>query len=215
MVQGWIRNTPVGFKFCAKLPQQITHKKKLQNIESDLEQFLDLIKPLSDASKLGAILIQLPPSFTLQSSKTLESFFQLLPPDFSFAVEFREKSWEQKETAKLLERYHISNVITDSPLELNSGLTIDWAFVRYHGRGKKIWYDYKYSQEEMGKFAKKLEEIQKETAIVYGYFNNHYGGDAVENALQLIQLTGSLSSKQLELLNRFKSKTADLGSFMV
>ena len=214
MVLGWIRNTPPGFKFSPKLPQLITHKKKLERIDDDLTQFLDLIKPISDSNKLGTILIQLPPSFTNQSSKTLEDFFQLLPPDFRFAVEFREKSWGQKETGKLLERYRISSVITDSPLELDSALTTDWAFIRYHGRGKKIWYDYKYSEQEISNLAKKLGEIQKDASVVYGYFNNHYGGDAVENALQIIQQTGSLSSKQLEVLNRFKLKTLGIDSFL-
>ena len=214
MIQGWIRNTPPGFKFSLKLPQLMTHKKRLENIEDDTAQFLDLIKPMSDSGKLGAVLVQLPPSFTKKSAKTLENFFQLLSPSFSYAVEFRDKSWEEKDTFKLLERYRISSVITDSPLELTAELTTDWAFVRYHGRGQKIWYDYKYSEQEISMLAKKLQGIQEKTSVVYGYFNNHYGGNAVENTLQLIQMTGNLSSNQLELLNRFKMKTKDLDSFV-
>jgi len=214
-VSGWIRNTPVGFRFCAKLPQIITHKKRLENSESDLTQFLQLIKPLSDAGKLAAVLIQLAPSFTDKSVKSLEEFFQILPDNMSFAVEFRNKTWEKKETHNLLEKYKISSVITDSPFELDFDTTTEWAFIRYHGRGKKIWYDYKYSIPEISEFAKKLEKIQDKTKIVYGYFNNHYGGNAVENALQLIQVSSSsLSSHQLELLNRFRLKNAELDSFM-
>jgi uncharacterized protein YecE (DUF72 family) len=213
VVQGWIRNTPAGFKFSLKLPQLITHKKRLENIEDDTAQFLDLIKPLSNAGKLGAVLVQLPPSFTKKSTKTLENFFQLLPSSFSYAVEFRDRSWEEKDTFTLLEHYKISSVITDSPLELATELTTDWTFVRYHGRGQKIWYDYKYSEQEISMLAKKLQEMQEKTSLVYGYFNNHYGGNAVENVLQLIQLTGNLASNQLELLNRFKMKK-DLDSFV-
>ena len=103
---------------------------------------------------------------------------------------------------------------TDSPLELNFDTTTDWTYIRYHGRGKKIWYDYKYSIPEISEFAKKLEKIQDKTKLVYGYFNNHYGGNAVENALQLIQVSSSLSSRQLELLNRFRLKNAKLDPFM-
>lgn len=33
MVQGWIKNTPPGFKFSAKLPQIITHKKRLEKAD--------------------------------------------------------------------------------------------------------------------------------------------------------------------------------------
>lgn len=207
MVQGWIRNTPPGFKFSLKLPQLITHKKRLENVNGDLVQFLDLVKPMSNAQKLGAVLIQLPPSFTKNSAKTLENFFLILPSDFQYAVEFRHKSWEGKETTKLLESYRISSVITDSPLEFVSEITTGWAFVRYHGKGEKIWYDYRYSEQDIASLAKKLEAIKKRVTIVYAYFNNHYRGNAIENALQLLQTTGSLSSKQLDLLNRFKIKT--------
>lgn len=213
MVQGWIKNTPPGFKFSAKLPQIITHKKRLEKVDDELKQFLDLIKPISEADKLGAILIQLPPSFTSQSQNALEDFFKLLPSQYFFAVEFRHKSWQENNTKKLLESYHVSNVITDSPLELASDITTDWAYIRYHGRGQRIWYDYRYSQDEIDKIAKKLDEIQDKTRIVYEYFNNHYGGAAVENALQLIQKTSSLSSNQLHVLNQFKQKTTDLDSF--
>jgi len=213
LVTGWIRNTPMGFQFSAKLPQIITHKKKLQDVESDLNKFLDLVRPISEAKKLGAVLIQLPPSFGIDSVKALEDFFQLLPADIRFAAEFRNKSMETKDVGKLLEKYRVCNVITDSPLELVSQNTTDWVYVRFHGRGEKIWFDYKYSEKEIGKLAEKLGAIQEKSDLVYAYFNNHYGGDAVENALQLIQLTASLSSKQLEALNRFKVKSKDLDSF--
>lgn len=213
MVEGWVKNSPIGFKFSPKLPRIITHEKKLEDVESYLSQFLDLIKPLSDADKLGAVLIQLPPSFKSQLVKLLENFLQSLPSDIAFAVEFRDKSWEGKQVNHLLERYKVASVITDSPLEVETELTSDWVFIRYHGRGRKIWYDYRYSEEEIGVLAKKLEEIQNNSRIVYGYFNNHYGGNAVENALQMIQRTGSISLKQQELLNRFKSRCTGLDMF--
>lgn len=213
LVMGWIRNTPLGFRFSAKLPQIITHKKKLKDVESDLNKFLDLIRPISEAKKLGAILIQLPPSFGINSVKVLEDFFQLLPTDLQFAAEFRNKSWETKNITKLLEKYHVSNVITDSPLELLSENATDWAYVRFHGRGQKIWFDYRYSEEEISKLAQRLDTIQEKSDHIYVYFNNHYGGDAVENTLELIQLTGKLSSRQLEALNRFKVKLKDLDLF--
>jgi uncharacterized protein YecE (DUF72 family) len=168
---------------------------------------------VSDSDKLAAILIQLPQSFKIDSKQSLENFFKLLPDDFAFAVEFRDRSWQQKEAYDLLEQYNVSCVITDSPLELEMQLTTDWAYVRYHGRGDKVWFDYRYSQDEIENLAKKLEKIKNETSIVYGYFNNHYGGEAVENALQMIRVMENLSSKQLELLNRFNSKTTGLPFF--
>ncbi|RLE85720.1 MAG: hypothetical protein DRJ39_01175, partial [Thermoprotei archaeon] len=30
--------------------------------------------------------------------------------------------------------------------------TIDFAYIRWHGRGKRIWYNYKYRVEELRKW---------------------------------------------------------------
>ena len=65
----------------------------------DFEEFLDKISPLKTANKLGTILIQLPPSFTVNDFKNIEGFLDRLPPSSSFssgydyAVEFRHPSW--------------------------------------------------------------------------------------------------------------------------
>ncbi len=66
LVQGWARNTPENFVFSVKLPQVLTHEKKLdldRGVEADLIRFLGLLKPLIASGKLGPILVQLPPSY--------------------------------------------------------------------------------------------------------------------------------------------------------
>jgi uncharacterized protein YecE (DUF72 family) len=40
----------------------------------EIEAFLEKISPLKSTNKLGAILIQLPPSFTVSEFKNVESF---------------------------------------------------------------------------------------------------------------------------------------------
>lgn len=213
LVLGWIKNTPPGFKFAAKIPQIITHEKKLENVGEDLEKFLDLMRPMLDSARLGPLLIQLPPSFKRESEKKLEDFLKILPSDFKFAVEFRDKSWEGNVSKKLLSGYNIASVITDSPLELDTESTSNWSYVRYHGRGKRIWFDYKYSKEEILKMASGLADIKNNSSQVYAYFNNHYGANAVENALQILEATANLTSEQLSLLNQFRMKR-DLDSYM-
>ncbi|TLX96278.1 MAG: DUF72 domain-containing protein [Thaumarchaeota archaeon] len=208
LVQGWIKNTPVGFKFTAKLPKVITHEKKLENSQEDLKKFLDLMQPIQEVGKLDALLIQLPPSFRKDSEKTLESFLQILSSDFKFALEFRDKSWEADDTKDILSRHGVANVVTDSPLELKTEQTADWSFIRFHGRGKQIWFDYRYSQEEISKLASRFEQIKSQSSVVYVYFNNHYGANAVENALQLLEITTNLTSAQRSMLNQFKMKSS-------
>jgi len=66
LVWGWLRSTRPDFTFAAKIPQVITHEKKLdlkQGIEQDLQRFLEVMTPLHNTGKLVCLLLQLPPSF--------------------------------------------------------------------------------------------------------------------------------------------------------
>jgi uncharacterized protein YecE (DUF72 family) len=203
LVFGWTRNTPENFEFSVKLPQTITHKKKLdleQGVEIDLNEFLELMKPLHDADKMGPLLIQLPPSFDSSKIDMLKSFFELLPSDHKFAIEFRNESWleDSKNLYALLGRYNIANTIVDEPL-LPVDLTVtssEFSFIRWHGKGKRIWYDYEYSSDEIDPWVPRVKEITSKTKKTYGYWNNHFRGFALENGLELLQKLDLATDKQ-------------------
>jgi uncharacterized protein YecE (DUF72 family) len=55
-----------------------------------LEEFLEKISPLKTMNKLGALIIQLPPSFTVREFKNIEEFLDTLPGAYDFAVEMEE-----------------------------------------------------------------------------------------------------------------------------
>src|ERR671930_358624 len=79
---GMTRTTPEKFQFSVKVPETITHNKRLdikKNAMADFEEFLDKISPLKTANKIGTILIQLPPSFTVGDFKNIEGFLDRLP----------------------------------------------------------------------------------------------------------------------------------------
>src|SRR5205823_3230360 len=80
---------------------------------TSLEEFLDKISPLRTANKLGAILFQLPPSFTVNNFKNIEQFLDKLPTSdgVDYAVEFRHPSWGTEGPWELLKHYNISAVI--------------------------------------------------------------------------------------------------------
>jgi uncharacterized protein YecE (DUF72 family) len=207
-VMGWTRYSPESFVYAAKLPGLITHEKKLelaQGIEEDLQRFLELMEPLSLSGKLGCVLIQLPPRFNYRP-KQLEEFFKLLPTHVRFAVEFRDLSWMRNETWALLEKYKVAYTIVDEPLlppEIH--LTSQIAYFRWHGHGTRPWYDYRYQAEELQPWAPKVKEAADKVEKVYGYFNNHYHGYAVENCLQIMEMSGVLEPRQIEAKNRIET----------
>lgn len=195
LVLGWARYTPDDFVFSVKLPQLLTHEKKLdpeKGVEADLVRFLGLLKPLIAAGKLGPVLIQLPPSFSFQPDfGKLKSFLEMSPEDVKFAVEFRHPSWLREETWSLLRGKNVANVIVDEPLlPPDTVITADFAFIRWHGRGSRPWYNYRYSEKELDGWVPKVKEVSSRVKKTFGYFNNHFKGFAVENSLRMMEKLG-------------------------
>lgn len=54
-----------------------------------MNEFHEKISPLKFANKLGAVLIQLPPSLTVKEFQNTEEFLDRLPSGYDYAVEFR------------------------------------------------------------------------------------------------------------------------------
>jgi len=190
-VEKWAKKSPKDFIFSVKFPQDITHKKigKEPINEEDLWSFFQVIAPLE--KKAGPILVQFPPSFDYNLD-LLEDLLALLPSrDNRYAVEFRNLSWLTSNTSKLLEEYHVAYCIVDEPLlPPDIIITTDFAYIRWHGRNKRHWYDYLYSENELKEWVPKLEKISDEVKEVYGYFNNHPHGQAPTNCRQLLELLG-------------------------
>jgi uncharacterized protein YecE (DUF72 family) len=204
---GMVKATPEYFQFSVKVPEIITHRKRLEvgkGAITDFDIFLDKTSPLKNSDKLGAILLQLPPSFTVNDFKNIEGFLDKLPSGYHYAVEFRHPSWKTEGPWDMLKHYNIAAVMTDSPakenLEFLSEVTVtsaDHSFIRFHGRNTKghYWYDYLYSKEELRPWVEKVEEVKKQTRVLRAYFNNHYGGAAVINALQFKEMLGNRLSE--------------------
>jgi uncharacterized protein YecE (DUF72 family) len=207
MTAGWARATGPSFKFCLKMPKTITHDRKLVHAEKDTSEFMERIEPITKSGKLGCLLIQLPPSFAFGEKKNLESYFESLPQDVHFAVEFRHESWDRDETWDILRKFNVANTITDSPIPFLSKpviTTSTHAYVRWHGRGKSIWYDYRYSDDEIMEWQKKLKIIEKRVPTLYAYFNNHYGANAPSNLLLLLSMRGELTEPQAKVVKRIE-----------
>ena len=205
---GMVKATPENFQFSVKVPETITHRKRLEvkkGAITEFEIFLDKISPLKNSNKLGAILLQLPPSFTVNDFKNIEGFLDRLPTNgYDYSVEFRHPSWKTEGPWDMLKHYNIAAVMTDSPanenLEFLSEVTVttaDHSFIRFHGRNVKghYWYNYLYNKEELKPWVEKVGQIRKQTKVLRAYFNNHYGGKAVVNALQFKEMTGTALSE--------------------
>jgi uncharacterized protein YecE (DUF72 family) len=184
----WRESTPRGFCFAVKASRFITHMKKLKDPENALENFLPRAEELKE--KLGPILFQLPPKWTLNRDR-LEEFLQALPRRHQYAFEFREHSWHTDQVYELLEKYNAAFCI----YELNGFrspevITANFTYVRLHGPGGP--YQGSYSSETLTAWAAKIGRWSRTLRDIYVYFDNDQAAYAVQNALELKHLMGAV-----------------------
>src|SRR5690606_19704194 len=60
----WAASVAEGFRFSVKMPREITHRRRLREVGEPLDRFLGEAGALG--SKLGVLLVQLPPSLRFE-----------------------------------------------------------------------------------------------------------------------------------------------------
>jgi uncharacterized protein YecE (DUF72 family) len=232
----WAQRTPTDFLFNIKAFSLLTgHPTKVSAIYKDLrpetdkknvypdalepaayeqvwERFLSALGPLVDAGKLGSVLFQFPPWFTIRRSNkqyVLEVAKRCAP--LKVAIEFRHESWfagdNKDETIEFLRDHHLPYVCVDMPQGHKSSIppvleaTADLAVVRFHGHSEK-WtskdiyekFGYNYSKRELKDWAPRLERLAGSTDEVHVLMNNCYSDYAQRNAQQLLDFLGGEDS---------------------
>jgi uncharacterized protein YecE (DUF72 family) len=184
----WSRMTPANYKFSIKLNKFITHLHRLQITDEVVEKvqfILELTQVLGE--KLGAILIQLPASFTydLPRLHTFLAFFtkevRNKPYAFDIALELRNKYWFTDDLYTLLKKYNVALVAGQSSRwpQIRQ-TTADIAYIRMHGPEKL--FASSYSDEQLNEWALYVSSLPESVTRVYVYFNNDFHGYALKNA---------------------------------
>lgn len=197
-VRGWYERTPAGFVFALKMPQEITHERKLRDAQDLAKEFYDRARELGD--KLGPILIQLAPDFGPSELPALANLLPTLPADIRFAVEFRHRAWINDGVLALLREHNVALTVTDARwiprkqmLALAAKPTTDFLYIRWMGSNRDI-VDYSRIQldrtTELEHWAGTLAALAKVRVKVYGYVNNHFAGHSPQSARELQRLLG-------------------------
>ena len=197
IVKSWVDKTPSDFLFTAKVFKSITHENKLDiDLSShDLDIFLDAMDPLMKSEKLLGFLIQLPPSFNKGDHfGILKEFIQHWPGNpksegYHLILEFRHLSWMDDEVFEYLKKKELTYCAVIEPL-LPPRMDVtnpQLAYIRFHGYGKQIWFDYLFKEEEIRKWAISVKEVIDRTDRVGIYFNNHFSGYAAKNSLMMMR----------------------------
>ena len=200
-VRGWISKVPPHFCFALKLPQEITHERRLRKATDVLAAFADRARELG--ARLGPVLVQLGADFTPSELPALAAFLPTLPADIRFAVEFRHREWIHDGLLALLAEHRVALALTDARwiprrtmLSLAERPTTDFAYVRWMGPDRDI-VDYSRIQvdrtREIEAWAVALKALAARLTVVYGYVNNHFAGHSPATLRALQQRLGLAS----------------------
>ena len=200
VVSQWRERTPPGFLFSVKLPKRITHDARFSGIESELERFEKTVSNLDE--KLICVMAQLPPQSKFESEfPKLESFLERVR--LRYAFEFRNISWFNEDTVKLLSKHRsclvwnvgerFSKTGNEEAEKFLTSITSDFLYVRFMGkfgefkRFNKIQKD---RRELVENWAKKISGSLESVSQAYLLVSNHFAGFAPETANQIRELFG-------------------------
>jgi len=200
-IESWVRRTPASFRFALKFPRAATHDDRLAGMPSRtiLEHFATRVRGLG--TRLGPVLLQLPPDFGVAAQGDLDAFLTDWPADLRLAVEFRDLAWLTTDAIESLAARGIATALTDSPhvpLEAMLGVVerastgLDFAYVRW--LGSRDITDYSRVQvdrsSELARWARALPPLVDRGLDVYGYVNNHYAGHSPASVRAFMELVG-------------------------
>lgn len=229
--QRWVEETPDSFQFIVKAYQGMTgHQRGEIPFNSRMEMFEAFNKSLEPyilSNKLAMVLFQYPPWFDCKRENVdYLRWCKEAMGDIPCALEFRHQSWFRPQyfdkTISFMKEENWIHSICDEPqsgegsiptvLELTN---TEKVLIRFHGRNVYGWqkrnvenwrevrYLYRYNEKELTEWVSHLHDLDKHCKNVYVVFNNNSGGDAADNAKQLISMLDieyqNLAPRQLDL----------------
>jgi uncharacterized protein YecE (DUF72 family) len=241
LTKGWAERTPPGFTMNVKAYSLLTgHPTRPESLWPDLREAIQpefagkrnvygshleegaleeawvrfewALRPLREAGKLGAVLLQYPEWFTSKHANREElAAIRERWTDLPVAVEFRSPTWlapgDRDRTLGLLGDHHLALVVVDAPaaskLETVAEVTDPGlAVVRFHGRNGDTWkkpgtsaaerFQYLYSAAELRPWATRLRTLGDRAERVHALMNNCYQDYGVRNAGDLMGLLDQL-----------------------
>lgn len=242
-VEKWCEQTPDNFVFDVKLHKFLSrHGAAPENLPADLrpklettsknklqlsppgeelvaKRFLREIEPFEEAGKLGALLLQLSPSFSPRKHKLKELDHLIsLCEGKKLAIELRNRGWvtgeQLAETEEFFRQHKIAWVAVDAPdtehfmaMPYVGAVTDpDLAYLRCHGRNAEGYirgrtvaerFNYQYSDKEIYEIISKAETMAEQAREVHIVYNNNASDYAIHSAKKTRE---RLEKRQLDLV---------------
>ena len=241
-VRRWAEVTPDGFTFDYKLHRLLSrHSAPLESLPPGLrekarttsrgrvqlrpeieqamvQETLAAVRPLEEAGKLGAFLLQLTPAFSPKDHRLaeLEPLLAALAPR-AVAVELRHRGWVEgertQETFDFLSEHGAAFVGVDAPPgdhmtimpPVDAVTNPKLAYLRAHGRNTEGYltgrsvaerFGWEYTDEELGEIAGRARSLAEQADVVHVMFNNNRSANAPTSAGEFRHKLGQRAEPQ-------------------
>ena len=186
-VARWHTDTPAEFRFCFKLPRDISHAPHLETRKSETHFFTERMRGLGE--QLGPMFLQLPPAFGPAHLPQLQAFLDFWPTDLRLGVEVRHPDFfeptQVTALSALLKQYRVARVMMDTrpirsgpaeeqhilqarerkpDLPLQLAITTDVTLVRYIGHPSM-----EVNEPFLHMWAEQLAEWLKQGVTAYAF----------------------------------------------
>ncbi len=188
LVRTWRESVPAGFSFALRVPQQVTHERRLSGTGKFMSRFLQRVTMLGE--HLGPLVIQMPPGFLASddSRARFKEFVLSLPTEVRWAVEFRSRGWLTPEVVELLKDRSIALVWAEGRwlprsrvLDLTREPTTDFAYIRWNPQTRHrpvSAVDEDPVESLISVWSSVLRGLGSPVDTVYGYLSNRVTGRA-------------------------------------
>jgi uncharacterized protein YecE (DUF72 family) len=176
-VEAWAAQVPSTFRFVLKARQTITHFRRLQNAEEQIDDFINLALLLKE--RQGPLLFQLPPNFKKDVPR-LEAFLNYVAGRAIIVMEFRHESWFCDEVYDCLRAHSTAMCVTDENDLPQAKLvrTADFGYLRFREES--------YTTRKLNEWIKRIR-AQKWPAV-YVFFKHEDVGAGPALAKRFLEL---------------------------
>ena len=197
----WLESVPEQFSFSLKAPREITHERRLVNVEQTTAAYLDVLRSLGPAAAPG--LIQFPATFTRSSDgRRLAAFVDSLAtsaPEIPFSIEVRAFDLMTAAFTRFLLERGIGFVVVERTGQPDTFANWQTAarstgtclplHIRLIGNDRDPLPDDKLirrpQEELLDKWANRIAELLKDGTDVFCYIHNPFEGHAPETVRRL------------------------------
>lgn len=186
----WAAAVPEGFRFAVKVPRTITHDRRLADGAEPLARFLAEVAGLG--SKLGPLLLQLPPSLAFDrvtAGAFLADLRRAVAGDI--VCEPRHRSWFAAEVERRLNDLAIARVAADPAPVRGAGEPGGWrglSYYRLHG-SPRMYYS-AYAPAFLDRCAERLRADAAQRRTAWCIFDNTAAFAATGDALDTLARVG-------------------------